>query len=164
MVCLSAEEYMSFWAAIGRPRARSWAPPTALLLLVYCMGCHTMAITVGAALLPAVVAAQPATAPRPQLAVTTDGGLSAAPVETTSTFYFSRGVAFKLPPTWSSLRLMLGGISLVVGPPTVPRRLLGLMQRHHRRRRAPRCVLPRRLRPSCARPVVRCGGRPWAPP
>ena len=86
MVCLSAEEYMSFLAAIGRPRARSWAPPTALLLLVYCMGCHTMAITVGAALLPAVVAAQPATAP--QLAVTTDGGLSAAPVETTSTFYW----------------------------------------------------------------------------
>ena len=50
------------------------------------------------------------------------------------------------------------------GVPTGPWRLLGLMQRHHRRRRAPRCVLPRRLRPSCARPVVRCGGRPRAPP
>eukprot|EP01046_Picozoa_sp_COSAG06_P005996 COSAG06_NODE_275_length_18581_cov_31.316145_4_plen_248_part_00 len=66
--------------------------------------------------------------------------------------------------TWSSLRPMRGGISLVGGMPTGPWRLLGLMQRHHRRRRAPRCVLPRRLRPSCARPVVRCGGRPRAPP
>ena len=55
-------------------------------MYAYCMGCHTMAITVGAALLPAVVAAQPATAQ--QLVVTTDGGLSAAPVETTSTFYW----------------------------------------------------------------------------
>jgi hypothetical protein len=34
--------------------------------------------------------------------------------------------------TRSSLRLMLGGISLVVGMPTVPWRLPGLMQRHHR--------------------------------
>eukprot|EP01046_Picozoa_sp_COSAG06_P032291 COSAG06_NODE_3214_length_5668_cov_3702.754893_4_plen_39_part_01 len=31
--------------------------------------------------------------------------------------------------TRSSLRLMLGGTSLVVGLPTLPRRLLGLMQR-----------------------------------
>ena len=35
--------------------------------------------------------------------------------------------------TRSSLRPMLGGISLVGGMPTGPGRLLGLMQRHHRR-------------------------------
>ena len=66
--------------------------------------------------------------------------------------------------TRSSLHLMLGGSGLVAWLLMVPWRLLRLMQRRRHRRRALRCVLQRRLQLNCARLVVRCGGRPWAPP